>query len=268
MFSKPIKTHMLPKILLDAMMRENIEIEEVKQILATIENLNIDQLFADGRTPLVVACQRGNLPLVKLLVETYGARVNQVVIWEIKEGKNEYTTPLDSAISDCPDALQIVWYLLDKNANINDDVFLNKATIVGNEKIVEALLVWGANVKTSHAVYLAAARNNHALIFLLAEWGADINKSNGNCSPLEIATGKNHMEAVNVLLELGAKRDSDNPSDRYVMEKDKGDRYVMEKDKVCSLRFFAANVVHRELEKLEKAFREESKQRVLSYIRP
>jgi ankyrin repeat protein len=204
--SPDTQTQTLPEILLEAMMRENIEIEEVIVILASIKNLNIDQLFADGRTPLVVACQCGNLPLVKLLVETYGAKVDKEVEWRIKYQAHN-TTPLMSAISDCPDALQIVLYLLGQKADPN--LPLAWAVEVGDKKIVEALLVYGARVKGCiYPPCFTAAENHHAAIIpLLAEWGADINEYFGEFSPLSKAIDKNHIETINTLLELGVEID-------------------------------------------------------------
>jgi ankyrin repeat protein len=216
--SPDTQTQTLPEILLEAMMRENIEIEEVIDILASIKNLDIDQLFADGRTPLVLACERGNLPLVKLLVERYGAKVGAKVDYGAKFDKELgfhvcIITPLISAISDCPDALQIVWYLLDKEADPNKHFEykspLSLAAEVGDEKIVEALLVRGAHVKRNNCQpCVAAAGNNHAaIISLLAEWGADMHEPVLHVSPLAAATDGDHTETINILLELGVRID-------------------------------------------------------------
>ncbi|EXJ66951.1 uncharacterized protein A1O5_10146 [Cladophialophora psammophila CBS 110553] len=100
----------------------------------------IDQIDAEGRTPLSLACEAGNLEICKLLIH-YDADLHSV------DPKYGYS-PLMWAVA-AGDAL-IVRLLLDAGADVNDHrsgtTPVSLAATAGNAGVVQVLLKYGANV--------------------------------------------------------------------------------------------------------------------------
>ena len=115
----------------------------------------IDELDAvESATCLILACQNGSLPMVQFLLE-HGADVNKASI---------NTTPLSTACE--KDNLELVQFLLEKGANPNayalfGELPLMEACCVGNYTMVEYLIEKGADVNKKD-------RDGNNLIFSVA----------------------------------------------------------------------------------------------------
>lgn len=96
------------------------------------------------------------------------------------------------------------------NSLINKNKSLLLNTIKGNLKIIDALLIDGADINTKNkngdtALMLAVQRDNSQIVNLLLTKGANVNSSNeeGNNAVI-LATISNQLEIINNLLEFGA----------------------------------------------------------------
>jgi uncharacterized protein len=136
---------------------------------------NVNSTTVEGVTPLMYACESGNLDIVKLLVER-GADLNKI----------PYTGPSALIAATKKNFYEIAEYLVGKKANLN---------IRDDEGIT--------------AVNYAAAFNNYDVMDMLIFYGADMNlpDSKGN-TPLISAAYNNSIEAADLLLQNGALPDS------------------------------------------------------------
>lgn len=86
---------------------------------------------------------------------------------------------------------------------------LHHAVVKGHADVVRALLDKGAltgfhDSKGKSPLHLAVDREDHSLMFMLAEHGADINAGTGADTPLMSAVRSGSMEKLRVLLDMGA----------------------------------------------------------------
>ena len=169
---------------------------------------DLDRVNKDGETPLFVACQNGNEKVVKLLLDTGGVDLNQA--------NNKGETPLFRA---CINGhAETVKLLLDHGADpkIGPDGFfpLGVACQVGHEKIVELLLgnenvdARQVNNNGATALFLASEYNQVKVVdFLLKHKDVELNRAmKYGATPLFIACRNGHKEVVKVLVESGKKR--------------------------------------------------------------
>lgn len=115
----------------------------------------VDQM--NGNKELYLACEKGNMELVQLLIE--------------KEGANDYNNGLDGA---CRNGnMEIIKYLIKKGAN-NYNQGLCGASRNGNLEVVELMIEKGAN-SYDRPLYLACqsqSEKNIEIVRLLMEKGA------------------------------------------------------------------------------------------------
>jgi len=182
-------------------------------------NAKVNEEDGKGYTPLLSACENGDVAIVSLLLDR-NAEPNQ------KNSKGY--TPLLKA-SEIGD-VAISRMLLDRGANteerriypqpgtsrITSLTCLLLATSRGNEAIVKLLLERGAKIEArdfddshSTSLLLATADGNETIVKLLLENGADIeaNDTKNRSTPLLVATIKGNESMVDLLLEYGAKPD-------------------------------------------------------------
>lgn len=184
--------------------------EAVDQLLDTSRNDYIVHLKATdnlGRTPLYLACSRGDLRVVKLILNSAAANVESV-------DKNGWSPLTISAFKGYKD---VVAYLLEQSADLDlresafDWTPLLAAVWNGHMEVAEMLVEHGASVKVRDkygrtALFLAAQRNHLALLdSLLKRDSGSVNDVDGNGrTPLYIAVQLRHREAVQRLIQAKA----------------------------------------------------------------
>lgn len=142
------------------------KVEELRELLST--GFDVDVGSSHGKTPLVSACEFGQLEVVKVLVEN-GADVN-----------HKYdSTPLSKAIE--YGSLAIVEYLLQKGAN-------------------PLQISW-----LSYRAFIKCCEEGHVVIIkLFVEAGMDVNYTwSGSERPLMVAIKNNQKCVVQYLFENG-----------------------------------------------------------------
>ena len=169
------------------------------------QRVDVNAAEADGFTALHWAAQRGNLPLVDLLLAS-GA--------DARTGTRYNVTPLYLATLNGNAA--IMERLLNAGADANStahegQTMLMTAALAGKADAVRLLLTRGAKVdekepyKGQSALMWAAAEGNTAAVDVLLEAGADLKaKSTGGFTPLLFAVRNAHIETVEALLKHGA----------------------------------------------------------------
>uniref|UniRef100_A0A0B7JZL9 Uncharacterized protein n=1 Tax=Bionectria ochroleuca TaxID=29856 RepID=A0A0B7JZL9_BIOOC len=202
-----------------------------------IENgADIDQKNRHGETSLVIAASKGYEGVVKLLIEK-GASTDRcdglgwtplvsaagpghkaVVELLLKNGAdiNECDwrgdTPLTRAASSGHTA--IVKLLIEKGASINKADSMGETPLMraaSHETVVELLVKNGADINECNGsgetpLANAAKRGQEAIVKLLIDRGASINKAGKHCgwTPLAAAVVKGHKAVKSLLLKHGA----------------------------------------------------------------
>jgi ankyrin repeat protein len=165
----------------------------------------VDQLDKIGRTPLLIAAEKGHHEVVELLLDT--GHVN------IEAKGSDHKTPLATAVE--KGYVETATLLLEKGADPNAKdgngvTPLLWAARLGYEAVVRLLLEKGAdpNAKDGNGVtpLLWAARLGYeAVVRLLLEKGADANATTENgMTPLLLAARHDHEAVVRLLLEKGS----------------------------------------------------------------
>ena len=203
-------------------------------------NVDVNEKNYAGITPMAVAAEKGNMDIIKMLVEEGGAKVNEVSSYGV--------TPLIAASA--AGNVEVVKYLIAHGADVTakDDLGKtallhaaaknNKALITGLIKLnsaatdladitgntplmyaaqagaldnVQILVAHGADINYKNptngisALAAAAAEGQDATVRFLARNGADINiKDSGNRTPLFYALSTNQTKTFNTLINLGA----------------------------------------------------------------
>jgi len=187
---------------------------------------DINESSGNGSLPLSIAVWRRNIPLVKLLLEL-GADPNK------SDGQS---TPLLYAIGknddtdEEADRIAIAYLLLDSKANASiTDTYHRCAlpmaiSLESHEKVelISRLLKAGADINSKDndgdtpLLFAVSAANNLndkqsalAVIELLLKKGAktEVLLNDGSYSPLMLAASQNDIEAAQLLLKYGAKKD-------------------------------------------------------------
>ena len=182
--------------------RRNQRQDDIKRAQELIDNNgNLNEVNVYGETPLYIACEEGNIELVRLLVDA-GADLNKA---------NGYgATPLYIACNF--GHLEVVRLLVDAGADKNDArnggaTPLWIASYMGRIEIVRLLVEAGADVDKADRygetpLYIASQKGHIEVVRLLIEAGADKEK------PLLIASNKGHLDVVRLLVDAGADKDT------------------------------------------------------------
>lgn len=191
-------------------------LQNVKQALKM--NNNIEVRNSLGETPLLTACQRSNLDIIKFLVEK-GANIKAIdnrgdSVLHKALGFWFTTNPKDSKLS-------VIQYLVDNGADVNvrDNIGnspILEAVNANSVEIMDYLISKGANIKDknkagNHALILAVsnARVTPEMIKYYTSKGISINAANNNgetALTYAIRRGNQmpNFSLINLLAENGA----------------------------------------------------------------
>jgi ankyrin repeat protein len=173
---------------------------------AAVENfieagMAVNTQGGEGETALCLACEMGDLPLVKLLLKS-GADANLT-------NKAGQVPIVLAAQHDDPFLLQI---LLDSGAsqelkNPDNRTALAEAVLRQNVESLKPLCAQAPSRSLDHGLQLGSLLGNLAIIDLLLLHGADVNsRSSEFQTPLMYAAAEGHLQAAKVLLERGSNR--------------------------------------------------------------
>ena len=167
----------------------------------------VDMENAKGVTPLILAAQKGNLVLVKALLQR-GASASSTTV-------NGTTAVLQAAHFG---HLQIIRVLLQAGgsrlielANYNHTTPLMRAAQEGHTRVVRYLLSKGALVNRRNRVHmtalmLASQRGHADICKLLIEYRADLDAmTEQDSTSLLLACKRSHLEVVRVLVTAGCE---------------------------------------------------------------
>ena len=178
----------------------------------------IDVFFENrrSRTPLGAACEKGDLKMVRLLLEE-GADVNYVPM-------NAYGSPLRFAVaSDSAENLEIVRLLLSKGADVNYSEYSTWQPAINllechnlppnGMEILKALMEAGARTEDDLILQRACYwKHEEAIRYLAEEWGYDLTDPYYLCAYCR-GVKKYSYETFKYFLEKGA-----NPYKKYYNE--------------------------------------------------
>ncbi|BDU50051.1 ankyrin repeat domain-containing protein [Haliovirga abyssi] len=175
----------------------------VKENLSKIENVEKKNFWGD--TPLTYAIKKGNVEIVKLLVEG-GANVFYV-------DKNNKTTFYIAVESNKTD---IAKYFIEKGVDVKQEDKSGKFPLIKavknkNVELVEAILKKGENAnrknkKLEKPITFAIKNGNEKIVELLIKYGADVNSicDKNEDYPLHLSVRKKNYKISELLINNGA----------------------------------------------------------------
>lgn len=230
--------------------RRAIMDNDVQAVRSVCSKVNVDlenilNASANGFTPLYIACQEGNLEIVRLMIDA-GAEIDLPILpdldtpllisvvrgnipvfrelvqrgADINKPNKENITPFLMAIK-LKHTVIIDEFLNNPALNINfhtDDTesFLIYAIRWGEVETARKLIEKGINLELPDdqggtALYMAAQNNQLEIVRLLLRSGANPNiEDEKKYTPLHVATGHNFIPICMELLNNGAKLDAEN----------------------------------------------------------
>ncbi|RYN72660.1 hypothetical protein AA0120_g12741 [Alternaria tenuissima] len=173
------------------------------RLLLAADSALVNSKDKDGKTPLFIAAEQGNVGVIEVLLDK-GADVNA-------QG-GRYGNALQAALE--KGYTEIATLLLDKDADVNAQGglysnALQAAAARGHKEMATLLLDKGADVNAQggyfgNALQAASARGHKEMATLLLDKGADVNAQSGHFgNALQAALANGHKEMAILLLDKG-----------------------------------------------------------------
>ncbi|XP_057321936.1 ankyrin-1-like [Microplitis mediator] len=164
--------------------------EKIKNLIENGVDINDTSYFK--KTPLTVAAEENNKPVVELLLENGTKPEGAAILAAIKNNN-----------------LELFKILIDTGVNIPLSALVKLMDVIYTGEYRKSLFPRGTNVnrvnRDSGALQLPTSRNNEEFVKLLIKKGVDVNyKYEYRGSPLDIACRHNDLELVKILVEAGA----------------------------------------------------------------
>lgn len=232
---------------------KNEDIEGIKECLSKGSSPNIgiyvwtgSSWKEDHKRPLHIACEKGNLDIVKLLLQ-HGANVNALM--EFSDGQEE-----EKDISP-----------------------LHIACYHGHVRIVKLLLMYGASVNAATSwlegkewkrgwtcAHIAAVRGHNEVLKILLKHDAFINATTETqgWTPLHYACFQNNVETVELLLSYGANFNVLSRSGKPPASLSK-DPLIIEKCKEAQRKSMVKDIEPRQMKKSVSAYSMPSSNKIL-----
>lgn len=166
----------------------------------------VNSMNGKGTTPLILAAQRGSMPLVSFLLEA-GASLFVLSL----SGVSALMQAAHFGHARVVETLLRASKSLLEEANFNQTTPLMRAAQEGHINVVKVLLKSGAQVNRRNQsrltpLMLAAQRGHNAVVSMLIDAGAEVNAVTAqNSTALMLATKRNHDEVVRTLVEAGCE---------------------------------------------------------------
>lgn len=189
-------------------------IEKVKRFIKDKVALNV--IDNNDKTPLTAACQKGNLSLVKDLINA-GASV---------DFKDRYSTPLTTACFWGYNDVAKELIKAGSDVNLMDvcNTPLTTACFWEEYEIVKELIKSGAEVnlqdRKNTPLTVACLKNHIHIVKELIKAKADVNQEAVGNTPLTAACSKGHTCIVEVLIEAGADVNLGFKIQKYIKDSD------------------------------------------------
>lgn len=170
-FGELLNTGTIPQIIPAC---RNNDYEKVRTLVESGADVNFDD--GEGNTPLIVAAEKGYLPIVEYLVEK-GADVNNEVVWNYSDGASKHSALYNACTKNMFNTAE---YLIKKGADVN---FVD---------------MQGFSV--------LQRSNDLSIITLLVQSGADINYRDRTygCTPLHLAIDNHQKDIAHFFIDHGA----------------------------------------------------------------
>ena len=210
------KSEALNNALVDAVYTNDLVI--IRKLLKKRGNdidVNTVNIFSDGGSPIFIASEKGNVNLVKVLIQA-GGDVDQAktttgctpVYIASQEGNVDLVKVLVEAACDVNQAT---------TSNGESPLFI--AAQYGNVDLVKVLIKAGSNVNQLRTtdgcspLFIASEKGNVDVLKVLIEAGGTVNQAltTDERTPLWMAAQEGHIDAVKVLIEAAC--DVNQPSD-------------------------------------------------------
>jgi ankyrin repeat protein len=199
------ETAFTPEILFQNAIKAG-EIADLKALIQE-KNMDVNQAFSDGASPLHVAVAHNQETSVKELLD--------------QKAKVDATDPTTGATPLHLAALygreNIARLLIERGANVNATMKFNLSPLLvaaefKHANIIELLVSKKANINFTDqegfsALHFAAKNGDEAVAKILLDHGANVNlqDKNNRSTPLKIASDNNQMPVANLLRAKGAK---------------------------------------------------------------
>ena len=188
-------------------------VEALHSYVTNHVNWSPNDFKKSGSSPLIHACQHGNLTIAQFLIEKIGIPVSDCATVKFENEVIEDAPPI--WVASAAGHIALVKYLLSRGADVNavtstNSTSLRAACFDGHYDIVEFLIENGADIEIANqhnhtCLMIACYKKHFEIVKLLVRSGAEVNRRSrkGNTALHDCAEGGS-TEIMKFLLDNGA----------------------------------------------------------------